>query len=73
MVYAHGRTWRYAFNAKKSGVLVFGETDKEHDVNSKYRLFLLGRDKVSERTSYDHVGISVSIFPGDTDGIIDRI
>ena len=52
---------------------MFGETDKKHDVNLKYWLFLLGRDKVSERTSYDHVGISVSIFPGDTDGIIERI
>ena len=30
----HGRAWRYDFNAKNSGVLVYGETRNEHNRNS---------------------------------------
>ena len=73
IVYTHGRTWRYDFNAKKSGVLVFGETAKEHKLNSLERVFQLGPDKVSERTNYDHVGNNVSIFCNDSGGILERI
>ena len=73
IVYAHGRTWRYDFNAKKSGVLVFGETAKEHKFNSLERDFRLGPFKVSERTDYDHVGNNVSIFCNDSGGIRERI
>ena len=73
IVYSHGRTWRYDFNAKKSGVLVFGETMREHKINSSVRVFRLGTDRVSERTDYDHVGNNVSIFYNDTGGIRERI
>ena len=62
IVYAHRRTWRYDFNARKSGVLVFGETNKEHLENSKNRSFRLGPDMVKEKTNYDHVGVNVSIL-----------
>ena len=73
IVYAHGRTWRYDFNARKSGVLVFGETNKEHLQNSKNRSFRLGPDMVKEKTNYDHVGLNVSIFTGDEYGIVERL
>ena len=73
IVYAHGRTWRYDFNARKSSVLVFGETNKEHVVNSKVRSFRLGPEKVLEKTNYDHVGVNVSIFAGDDHGISERL
>ena len=33
LVHAHGCTWRYDLNAKKSGVLVYGESIKEHECN----------------------------------------
>ena len=55
IMYAHWRTWRYDFNARKSGVLVFGETSKEHTENTKNRTFRLGQEKVRERTNYEHV------------------
>ena len=73
IVYVHGRTWRCDINARKSGVLVFGETNKEHTENSKNRSFRLGNEKVKEKTNYDHVGVNVSIFSGDEYGISERL
>ena len=73
IVYTHGRTWWYNFNARKSGVLVFGETNREHSANSKNRSFGLGHERVKERTNYDHVGVNVSIFSGDECGIRERL
>ena len=73
IVYSHGCAWRYEFNAKKSGVLVYGESPKDHDRNSLCRLFKLGPNKVKERTFYDHVGIRNSIYASDVSGIEDRI
>ena len=49
IVHDHGCTWRYELNAKKSGVLVYGETRREHDRNSIDRIFKLGPNKVKER------------------------
>ena len=51
------------FNAKKSGILVFGESRREHDRNSMNCAFTLGPERVRERVTYEHVGINVSIFP----------
>ena len=56
-VYQHGCDWRYSFNASKSAVLVFGESEKERRLGSKYRMFSLGGQRVRERLYYDHVGI----------------
>ena len=36
VVYAYGRTWRYNFNPKKSGILVFGETQREQEINPDF-------------------------------------
>ena len=73
LVYAHGCTWRYELNAKNSGVLVYGESVKEHERNSKDRTFKLGPNRVNERVNYDHVGIRNSIFESDISGIEERI
>ena len=73
IVYRHGCVWRYEFNAKKSGVLVYGESKKEHKLNSASRCFKLGPDRVKERVNYEHVGIRNCIFSDDTSGIEDRI
>ena len=73
IVYNHGCTWRYQLNAKKSGVLVYGESRRDHDNNSIERVFRLGPRQVKERTVYDHVGIRNSIFYEDTTGIEERI
>ena len=73
MVHRHGRTWRYELNAKKSGVLIFGENQTEHERNVVNRYFRLGQDRVKERTWYDHVGIRNCIYPSDTSGVVERI
>ena len=39
IVHSHGCAWRYDFNTKKSGVLVYGEKQQEHSQNSKDRFF----------------------------------
>ena len=73
IVQDHRRTWRYDFNARKSGVLVFGETQREHSKNSRNRLFRLGHEKIVEKTNYDHVVVNISIISGDTIGINERL
>ena len=73
LVHSHGCTWRYELNAKKSGVLVYGESPKDHERNCKDRVFKLGSNKVKERINYDHVGIRNTIFESDTSGIVERI
>ena len=72
-VESHGRTWRYDFNAKKSGILVFGEETREHEMNKQNRLFSLGNERVLEKESYDHVGVKACIFENDVSGIEERI
>ena len=64
-VHQHGCDWRYNFNAFKSAVLVFGETEKERKIGSKYRMFSLGGQRVHERVYYDHVGVKTCV-KGDT-------
>ena len=73
VVATHGRTWRYDFNAKISGILVYGEDKAENIRNVSLRSFRLGSDKVSERTHYDHVGIRASIFEDDVSGLEERV
>ena len=73
ILYNHGCVWRYELNAKKSGVLVYGESPKEHERNSCERLFKLGPNKVKERTFYEHVGVRNCIYPSDVSGIEERI
>ena len=48
LVYRHGCLWRYHFNAKKSVILVFGETPATNMFNSERRIFMLGNDRVRE-------------------------
>ena len=61
----HGRDWRFAFNAAKSAVLVFGETTIERRIGSENRMFSLGGTRVREKIYYDHVGVK-SCVKGDT-------
>ena len=41
---------------KKSGILVCGESKKEHELNAPFRQFQLGNSRVHERTVYDMLG-----------------
>ena len=45
VVATHGRTWRYDFNAKKSGILVYGEDKAENSRNVSLRSFRLVWEK----------------------------
>ena len=58
----YGKKWRFKFNAKKSAILVYGEDRKLNLLNSKYRSFKLGNDKVPEKQAYDHVGVKACIL-----------
>ena len=64
-VYQHGNDWRYAFNASKSAVLVFGENKKDRRIGAENRMFSLGGKRVKERLYYDHVGVKTCV-DGDT-------
>ena len=46
----HGCTWRYDFNASKSGILVFGENKRTHDIQSQNSLYVEWRK--SQRKNY---------------------
>ena len=61
VVDTHGNTWRYSFNAKKSAVLVFGETKRERQIGCANRTFSLGTDRVKEKLYYDHVGVKTCV------------
>ena len=56
-VFKHSCKWRYDLNAKKSSIVVYGETLQENKNNRKYRLYTLGHERVLEKISYDHVGV----------------
>ena len=73
VVHAHGRNWRYDFNAKKSGVLVFGESKVENTRNKLEKSFKLGTECVPEKISYEHVGVKIGIFYDDSSGIEERL
>ena len=46
IVHDYGYKWRFNFNAKKSAILVYGETRKEHKNAIKNRVFKLGKERV---------------------------
>ena len=73
IVFKHSRIWRYDFNAKKSAILVYGETIKESNTLSKDRAYLLGNDQVHEKQSYDHVGLKCCIHHNYTERTSDKV
>ena len=59
MVYRHGCTWCYEFNARKSGVLIYSGDPNPTGCNTPLKEFCLVAAKVKERLNYDHVGIRI--------------
>ena len=53
----HSKLWRYDLNAKKSAILVHGESEVENKRNSKFRNYSLGSDPIKEKQQYDHGGL----------------
>ena len=54
--------WRYSYNAKKSTIMIYGETKNEFKNGSKHRVFSICGEKVKETEMYDHVGIKNCLF-----------
>ena len=73
IVFNYGNTWRFSFNAKKSAVLVNGESSRENFKNSAHRIFKMGPDPIPERQEYDHVGIEATIDPENENRLQERI
>ena len=73
IVYNYGCKWRFKFNAKKSAVLVYGDSKAEHLEASKFRVFKLGKDKVDEKLEYDHVGVKACVLAHDNSRIEEKI
>ena len=69
----YGNKWRFAFNARKSAVMVYGEGKQENLQNSQNRIFKLGNDRVFERNSYDHVGVKACLFTDDESRVKEKI
>ena len=47
-VHNFGNKWRFEFNARKSAILVYWESRKEHDRARGERVFRLGKKKVEK-------------------------
>ena len=73
IVHEYGRKWRFKFNAKKSAILVYGESKKEQETASKFRTFKLGNEKVNERREYDHVGVKACTISTDNERVEEKI
>ena len=73
IVYEFGCKWRFKFNAKKSAVLVHGESKQEHIEASRFRTFKLGKNKVDEKLEYDHVLVKACILAGDNSKVEEKI
>ena len=73
IVYEHSRKWRYDFNAKKSAILVYGESSNEGKTNSRERMYRLGPDRVLEKSLYDHVGLKCCVYKTYIERTTDKI
>ena len=51
----------------------YAESPAVNRHNSERRDFMLGGDRVKERLSYEHVGVTCSLFDGDASGIESRL
>ena len=73
IVHDFGCKWRFKFNAKKSAILVYGESKKEQANASKFREFKLGKEKVYEKLEYDHVGVKACTLTNDNSRVEEKI
>ena len=73
IVYQQGCTWHYEFNARKSGVLIYGEDRLAYHHNTQLRDFGLRTVKVRELGNYGHLGIRASINKKDVSGVEERL
>ena len=73
IVYEFANRWRFKFNARKSAVLVHGESKRESTQNAKDRVFKLGAERVLEKVEYEHLGVKTCIHDDNDSRIEDKI
>ena len=73
IIYDYGCRWRFKFNAKKSAILVYGDTKHDHLVANKFRSFKLGGERIAEKLEYDHVGVKACILYHDNERVEEKI
>ena len=73
IVYNFGNKWRFKFNARKSAVLIYGETKRDNDLNSKNRVFQLVPDRVPEKCEYEHLVVKNSIYDDNESRVEEKI
>ena len=61
------------FNPKKSAVLVYGESEREHRRNTQYRDYKLGNDRIKEEVDYDHLGLKNNCLGQNTNRIKEKL
>ena len=69
----YGNKWRFHFNAKKSAIMTYGENPKSNVEYSKQRVFKLGNARVSEKNTYDHVGVKAQLYKNDPTRVNEKI
>ncbi len=65
--YEYSCEWRYDYNAAKSAVIVFNETECEYKTSR--RIWKLGDDIVPEKDEYTHLGILCDKYLCDTENV----
>ena len=73
IAHTHSCKWRYKFNARKSAVLVYGESKSETAKYSILRQYSIGGDRVFEKHSYDHVGIKSCIGDSFLERTVEKV
>ena len=73
IAYKHSCRWRYRFNARKSAVLVYGESVLQTKKLKHDRQYRIGKNKVYEKANYDHVGVKSCINGRFVDRTIEKV
>ena len=57
---SYSNKWRFEFNSSKTNVVTFGKSTQLHNVRKNTRRWFLKNEIISEKSSWDHVGIELS-------------
>ena len=66
--YRYSIKWRFTYNPDKCSVVVFNET--KYAFNTQSRTWILGQNLISEKTSYNHLGITLNKYLNFNDNIV---
>ena len=72
IVSSYASLWRYQLNAKKSAILVFGESPVSRQRNRSLRRWSIGSDIIQEHDMQKHLGILHTVFPSSVHRTVER-